>query len=618
MSRTNRVIVSILLIVIWIQPKGLLTANSSIPFSNVNPNKQANSTGNIPLQGQALENMVAYARLLGYIQFFHPSDEAGRVNWESFAIAGVSTIENAQTSEELANNLEKLFRPYAPTIRVFPTGNKCHPLQISQSKPEVQKLYTVRWRHHGYGFLDNQEDWLNDYFYSERIYEPTLSSEVATGDFSIDMPLLKDLGGGVSACVPIVLYATRDGTLPKSTPLNTSNYTFEGVPVTPTGEDRATRLADIILAWNIFQHFYQYFDAVKVDWDRALEMALAEAAIDADACEFKDTLQMMIAQLEDGHGFIDMKNGLCTYNKLIPWITWDWIENRLVITDAQPLRGEKEGIERGDVVLAIDGVSTVVAISEMERYVSGATEARRRFLALQELLQGEAESLIQLKIQKPNGRLISVQEMRLYKEDEFGYPAEKELKPGVFYLNLDKLTQDEFMALLPQLSQAKGIIFDLRGYPGDILITALGYLSKTQLTSPEWGFPIIQYPDHENMTFEFETWTLEPSVPYLGAKKVFIADERAISLAETWLSMVSAYHLAEIVGEPSAGENCNAIFEWLPADYRITWTGCKVLNQDGSQFHGIGIQPTISTLRTIQGVIGGRDELLEKALEILR
>jgi C-terminal processing protease CtpA/Prc len=82
--------------------------------------------------------------------------------------------------------------------------------------------------------------------------------------------------------------------------------------------------------------------------------------------------------------------------------------------------------------------------------------------------------------------------------------------------------------------------------------------------------------------------------------------------------MVSAYHLAEIVGEPSAGENCNVISEGLPGDYRMTWTGCKVLNQDGTQFHGIGIQPTIPTHRTIQGVIERVDELLEKALETVK
>ena len=43
----------------------------------------------------------------------------------------------------------------------------------------------------------------------------------------------------------------------------------------------------------------------------------------------------------------------------------------------------------------------------------------------------------------------------------------------------------------------------------------------------------------------------------------------------------------------------------------------RVVKHDGSQHHLIGILPTVPAERTIQGVIEGRDELLEKALEII-
>jgi len=43
----------------------------------------------------------------------------------------------------------------------------------------------------------------------------------------------------------------------------------------------------------------------------------------------------------------------------------------------------------------------------------------------------------------------------------------------------------------------------------------------------------------------------------------------------------------------------------------------KVLKHDGSQHQGIGIQPTVTVHRTIKGVSEGRDEFMEKALEII-
>jgi hypothetical protein len=43
----------------------------------------------------------------------------------------------------------------------------------------------------------------------------------------------------------------------------------------------------------------------------------------------------------------------------------------------------------------------------------------------------------------------------------------------------------------------------------------------------------------------------------------------------------------------------------------------KVLKHDGAQHHLIGIQPTVPAERIIQGVVDGRDELLEKAVEVV-
>jgi C-terminal processing protease CtpA/Prc len=44
----------------------------------------------------------------------------------------------------------------------------------------------------------------------------------------------------------------------------------------------------------------------------------------------------------------------------------------------------------------------------------------------------------------------------------------------------------------------------------------------------------------------------------------------------------------------------------------------KVIKHDGSQHHLIGIQPTIPMERTIQGIREGRDEFLEKAIEVIK
>ena len=112
-------------------------------------------------------------------------------------------------------------------------------------------------------------------------------------------------------------------------------------------------------------------------------------------------------------------------------------------------------------------------------------------------------------------------------------------------------------------------------------------------------------------------WKLEPVAPRLTAKMAFLVDGRAISYAESWMGIVEAYKLAAIVGEPTAGTNGDINPFNLPGNYTVIWTGLKVLKHDGSQHHGIGIQPTVPLSRTIRGIREGQDEQLERAVSIV-
>src|SRR5205085_9450801 len=134
-----------------------------------------------------------------------------------------------------------------------------------------------------------------------------------------------------------------------------------------SGSDRATRLADVILAWNVFQHFYPYHDVVQTDWPAALRAALTTAATDADDLAFIATLRRLVVALKDGHG----KAGHPAYpsSAVLP-IAWAWVEEELVVTQAGV---GVAGVKPGDVVLAIDGKPAANALAEKLSQISGAT-----------------------------------------------------------------------------------------------------------------------------------------------------------------------------------------------------------------------------------------------------
>ena len=67
-------------------------------------------------QDQRIENLHTFARIYGYVKYFHPSDEAAAIDWERFAAYGAKQVENAKNETELKTILNEIFLPIAPSI----------------------------------------------------------------------------------------------------------------------------------------------------------------------------------------------------------------------------------------------------------------------------------------------------------------------------------------------------------------------------------------------------------------------------------------------------------------------------------------------------------------------
>ena len=558
------------------------------------------------LTSRGLDNLVAFTRLLGYVRHFHPSDQAAATDWNTFTVGALQNVETATDAADLARVLESVFKPVAPTVLVFVNGSKPQ-LPAALTPPEnAVSLQVISWKHKGFG----QKNSRSDLYQSERVTNAAPRGQVPENSPDPRKPFFADLGGGVSCLVPLGLYADAGGTLPH---VAAEPATSAPSLVRYSGNDRTTRLADVALAWNIFEHFYPYFDVVKTDWRAELRTALSAAATDRDEAEFVRTLRRMVARLQDGHGNVFDPSESVEFTSPV---FFGWIEDRLVIT---AVAAGAEGLRPGDVVLKVDGRSSKQALAEAEEISSGATPQWRRFVAMDRLLNQNSE--VMLEVQTQAGETKSVKLKRNVEFDkikEVRPPKITELKPQIFYLDLDRIKDDDFKPMLTQLEKARGIIFDLRGYPR-VSPIVISHLIDKPVESARWMVPIIKEPDHANMV-DYSTdgrWKLEPIMPRLTAKVAFLTDGRAISYAESLLGIIEAYKLADIVGEPTAGTNGDINPFTLPGNYTVIWTGMKVLKNDGSRHHGVGIQPTVLVHRTIQGIAEGRDEQLERALALV-
>ncbi len=566
-----------------------------------------------PLTKTGLVNLTAYARLLGYVRHFHPSDEAGAADWNAVAVEGVRYVEDARDATELAQRLQTFFSPLAPTLRVFPTGGKTPAINpLPQASEPALKI--VSYRHVGFG-----QKTTSHYtpYKTERASADAPAGKVPENFPDPQKPFMADLGGGVSCLLPLALYADASGTLPRAASSPKSSAAAAPL-VRYSGNDRATRIADVALAWNIFQHFYPYFDVVKTDWPLALKDSLMAAALVADEKAFLDTLRRMVAALHDGHGMVSHASDALAH--ATPFL-FGWVENKLVITQIGPQGAN--GLQPGDVVLRIDGKNVARTLADTEALISSATPQWQRYTALQKLRLGAIDSEVKLDVQPRTGspRTVVVRRDAASLSLHETRPEKvSEIKPGIFYLDLDRIKNEDFKAVLPKLEKATGIIFDLRGYPSSVTDDVIfPHLTDKPIESVRWLVPIITQPDQKGpITYDEKSrWYLEPVAPRLKAKIAFITDGRAISYAESFMGIIEAYKLASIVGETTAGTNGNTNPFTLPGGYDFLWTGMKVLKHDGSQHHGVGIRPTVPVSRTIRGIAEGKDEQLEKAIAVV-
>lgn len=421
----------------------------------------------------------------------------------------------------------------------------------------------------------------------------------------------KEIGDGIFCQIPLNLYANKENTYPNSTSLDALQQRLSTINERPN--DIPVFLGNIINTYNVFQHFYPYFDEVDVDWERELATALERSFNDQTELDHLETLQKFTAPLKDGHIYVrGPKTG-----EYVPPINWEWIEDNLVITK---VKDETLGIQIGDVVTKVNGQSPENYFKEINSKISAGTKGWLNYRARNISLLGEKNEELVLEI---NSKNIVLNRDRKYDYTELDIAIQendyKLLNDNIFYLNLDKIEMDTINKLLPQLQRAKGIICDLRGYPNGNH-GFISHLLKEKDTSTAWmRVPKTIYPDQEKNTgFENLGWEMKPKKPYLGNNNiVFIIDGRAISYAESFMSFIEGYELATIVGQPTAGTNGNINPFTLSGNYTISWTGMKVVKHDGSQLHAKGIIPDIYVNKTIDGVKSGKDEFLQKALEVI-
>ena len=420
-----------------------------------------------------------------------------------------------------------------------------------------------------------------------------------------------DLGLGLNARVPLTLTDSRaSAEAPGLGPLRVA---LEKIPASPDTSDVNVRLADVVVAWNVFRHFYPYWAEAGVDWDARLRPRLEGASDAASREAHHESLQRLVADARDGHGSVTDTRRAPAARALLP-VQIGVIGNQLVITASAVPEAPV-----GGVISMINGASTSTRLSTLTDLASGTTQWKER-RAIREIASCPKDAAVRLAIDAGSGP----REVELRCDAARAFAEQRpepivELSPGEWYVDLSRANAAQLTPALPALATASGVVFDLRGYPTDAGIALLPHLVDAPENDRWMHVARIVGPFGQFDGWESFGWNLKPATPRISGKVVFMTDGRAISYAESVMGYIADRKLGTIVGTTTAGTNGNVATFPVPGGFTIAFTGMRVTGHDGkTPFHLVGVKPDISMAPTIAGLRAGRDEVLERAVAVIR
>jgi hypothetical protein len=425
-----------------------------------------------------------------------------------------------------------------------------------------------------------------------------------------------DLGFGLRARVPLVL--TDGAARPDPHRQEVLAVLTAGLAALPEpdgtscpGLDR--RLADVVVAWNVFRHFYPYWTEAEVDWDSHLR-ALLEAAAAADSrAAQRDVLRRLVTEARDGHAGVTDTLHRARRGQLP--VSFTVIEDRVVVTSS----AIPEDAPVGAVVTRIDGVATTDWL-DRERALSSGTPQWQRVRVLWDLAGGTEGEGISLELDTGSGtKQVALSYGSAPPPPQKRPQPIEELEAGIWYVDLTRTKMEDLTPRLETLAGTRAVVFDVRGYPTDAGAGLLPHLlGETEETRWMHAARIVG-PFGRSAGWDSHGWDLKPEAPHIDGTRVFLTDGRAISYAESVMGYVADLKLGTIVGGTTAGTNGDVAGFVTPGGFALRLTGLRVTRHDGtSPFHLIGVRPDLAVAPTIEDVRAGSDPVLERGLAVAR
>ena len=525
------------------------------------------------------ENLSALAKTWGFLKYFHPAIAKGKYNMDSELFKILPMIVNCKSKEERSEKLLQWIEKFGE----IPVCKKC-------KEPDTKEIYYA-----------TDLKWLNN-------------DAIVTKQLSDKLNYIKDnRNQGEHYYVEINKY------------ISNPEFKNEDAYADINNPDEGYKLLCLFRYWNMIHYFFPYKDIIGKDWNTILTQYIPKFIEAKDSISYRLTTLELIAEIHDTHANIWGGDEILENYKgdYYSPAQIKFIEDKAVCTGYfNKDLAEESLLKPGDIITIInsekieDLVKRKLPLTPASNYSTQLRDIGKHLLRSTDKTMtvtitrnGESKQL-----QIP---LISKTKVNTYRD--FSGPTDScfmLIKNEIGYFNLGHIKKGDVSRLMKQCNNTKGIILDLRCYPSDFMVFEMDkYFLLKKAPFVVFTHGSLEYPGM--MVWGDEIKNGRSQADFYPGKVIILVNEVTQSQAEYTTMALRTGPNTTVIGSTTAGADGNMSFIYLPGGIKTGISGLGVFYPNHNPTQRIGIIPDIEVKPTIKGIKEGRDEILEKAIELI-
>jgi len=541
------------------------------------PNSDLAASDTITLNPENIERMALFGQVWGFLKYHHPAAASGKINFDQEFLRILPSVVSSGSDNRCSSVIETWLLSLGP----IETCRQCD------------------------GKINQEVILLPDYgdLFSNSIFSNSLLRRLA---------FIRDNANNKSNYY-ISLKPAKNPSFDHEITYSSQAYPNVGL-----------RLLGLMRYWAMVQYFSPNRELVAMPWRQVIRKFIPQMVLARDKKEYAFAVARLISTTRDTHAFIGSQAFLTSVGMWITPFAAIFIGNKLVVTSnyADPA-GTQVLAQPGDVVLSINGVMTDDLVKRFLPIVSASNLASaKRDLPIYHLLR--SDSVLMKFMVERNGKTLEISQRLIpynvrFHTERFtgivGQPGYEILQDSYMYIRSSGFHKKDYKKMREQISRLKGIIVDLRCYPSDNLIATLITDLKSK-PSPfvKLSYPVIARPGLfvSKMDFVGGGGKIKEDLPV-----VVLVNEVTQSHAEYVAMAFAQLKNAKVIGSQTSGADGNVSLLSFPGGIYSNISGLGVYYPDGKNAQGKGVKIDVQVIPSIEGIRDGRDEVLEKAIEML-